>query len=259
MGLLDDITKATRTVNKVTRTINSVNRAGKTVSNTVKKASDMVNGDEPKKRTAKKTTSKSSPSKEAPQTTKKDVPAEEPEKAPEVKAVAKPGVRLSEKSSEIVIRDLPMDIGEFKALPQASLASPFDTAALTLLALTFYQGRTELSVSMLEHLSGPAELDAAENASIASCIKACPYSPRSYFDGATPSNDYTPSVPYTVRIYEGSDSYEEEGYAVMYVRSSGSRDPRAIRLRQAKSGEWYLWEQDVLLPVEEPDKSDVWA
>ena len=39
---------------------------------------------------------------------------------------------------DIVFSKLPENFEEFKALPQASLLSPFDTAALTVLAFCFY-------------------------------------------------------------------------------------------------------------------------
>jgi hypothetical protein len=89
-------------------------------------------------------------------------------------------------------------------------------------------------------------------------IERCSYAPRSYFAGAVPSNDYTPSSPYTVELFEGNDSYLEEGYANLYVRSSGADDPRRIVLRQTKNGAWYLWDQDVLDDVKAPE-GDVWV
>ncbi len=271
MGFLDDITKAAKAVNKASRTINSVTRAGKTVTKTVKKAGDILDGDNSsktkttrKKSTSSKTSSgKTSSNKTTTkETTEKTPPAEEKKKVPKErvkKVVAKKDVRLSDKSTKIVIDSLPMSFDEFKALQQASLSTPFDTAALSLLAFTFYQGRSELSTSMLEYLKGPAGFDEETVSYIASSIEICAYAPRSYFVGATRENDYTPSMPYTVEIFEGSDSYEEEGYAVLYVKSSGTADPRALKMRQTKSGEWYLWDQDVLEPIDPPEKNDVWV
>ena len=267
MGFLDDVTKAVKTVNKVTRTINSVERAGKQVSNTVKKASKVVNGTT-KSSTSKKTTSKSSSttskstSKTSKSAAKKELPVEEASTA-EVQIPArdtdyKKKVRLTEKSTCVVIESLPIDLIEFKSLPEAALSSPFDTAALTLLAFTSYQGRRELSLSMLEYLKGPSGLDEKARSIVEAEMERCSYAPRSYFVGAVPSNDYTPAAPYTVELFEGNDSYLEEGYASLYVKSSGADDPRKIVLRQSKSGEWYLWDQDVLDIVKAPE-GDVWV
>ncbi len=278
MGILDDISKTVKTVNKVSRTINSVSRAGKTVTNTVKKASKVVNDttkttskskSTSRSTSAKKTstrTTKSSSSKTSDENTsnvEKKNPFEEIGKdtvQTKPKDVAyKTQIRLTEKSTGVTIESLPLDMNEFKSLPEAALSSPFDTAALTLLAFVSYQGRSEMALSMLQFLRGPAGLSDEMVSTIASEIEACAYAPRSYFVGALPTNDYTPSAPYTVEIYEGNDSYLEEGYANLYVKSSGAQDPRRIILRQAKSGEWYLWDQDVLDPVSEPDGGDVWV
>jgi len=178
---------------------------------------------------------------------------------PEKDTAYKTQIRLTAKSTAVAIENLPLDIEEFKGLPEAALASPFDTAALTLLALITYQGRSELSISMLEYLRGPAGLDQERISAIQSEIEKCSYAPRSYYVGATPENDYTPASPYTVEIYEGTDSYLEEGYANLYVLSTGAEDPRRIILRQVKTGEWYLWDQDVLDTVKAPESSDVWV
>ena len=265
MGFLDDVTKAVKTVNKVTRTINSVERAGKQVSNTVKKASKAVNGTtkaSTSNKTASKSASKTSSKPSSRSSAKTEAPVEQPEKT-EVQLPArdteyKTKVRLTKKSTGVVIESLPIDINEFKRLPEAALSSPFDTAALTLLAFASFQGRRELSISMLEHLRGPAGLDQEAMAIIEAEIERCSYAPRSYFAGAVPSNDYTPSSPYTVELFEGNDSYLEEGYANLYVRSSGADDPRRIVLRQTKNGAWYLWDQDVLDDVKAPE-GDVWV
>ena len=45
------------------------------------------------------------------------------------------------KTENIVFSKLPDTLEEFKALPQAAMATPFDTAAMTVLALCFYQGQ----------------------------------------------------------------------------------------------------------------------
>ncbi|MBR4662027.1 MAG: hypothetical protein IKO92_04775, partial [Clostridia bacterium] len=45
---------------------------------------------------------------------------------------------VGNKSADVVFATLPEDLAGFKALPQAALSSPFDTAALTVLAFCFY-------------------------------------------------------------------------------------------------------------------------
>ena len=85
------------------------------------------------------------------------------------------------------------------------------------------------------------------------------YVPRSYFTVATPGNDYLPAEPYTVRVSENPYSYQEQGYAKLYLRSGGADNPRAVVSRLAKDGKWYLWEQYLLAGIRAPESSDPWA
>ena len=55
---------------------------------------------------------------------------------------------------EVVFPRLPETLGEFSTLPQAAMKTPFDTAALAVLAFCFYPENRELALSMLDLLSG---------------------------------------------------------------------------------------------------------
>ena len=85
------------------------------------------------------------------------------------------------------------------------------------------------------------------------------YVPRSYFNGAVPQNDYTPSQPWTLRITAGPYAYQNEGYAKLSIRSGGADNPREVVLRKAKDGKWYLWEQYLLVDVRPPESTNPWA
>jgi hypothetical protein len=85
------------------------------------------------------------------------------------------------------------------------------------------------------------------------------YVPRSYFKGATPANDYKPDEPYTITVSENPYSYDDQGYAKLYLQSGGADSPRPIQLRQAKDGKWYLWEQFILADIRKPESADPWA
>ena len=61
----------------------------------------------------------------------------------------------SNKTENIVFSKLPDTLEEFKALPQAAMATPFDTAAMTVLALCFYPKDKDLSLAMLDFLQRP--------------------------------------------------------------------------------------------------------
>ena len=144
-------------------------------------------------------------------------------------------------------------------MPQAALGTPFDTAAMTILALCFYPGDKELALRMLDFLRGPRPLSGYDKSFIADRFRDSDYVPRSYFEGATPQNDYLPAEPYRVTVSENPYSYQNQGYATLYIRSGGADNPRSVQLRLAKDGRWYLWEQFVLVGIRQPESSNPWA
>ncbi len=163
------------------------------------------------------------------------------------------------RKERIVFGAIPQTLEEFKALPQAQMATPFDTAAMTVLALSIYPRDKNLSLEMMDFLSGPRPLSGMDKQFIADRFRDKDYVPRSYFEGAVPDNDYTPTMPYTVPVSEEPYSYVEQGYAKLMIPSGGADNPRPIKLRCAKDGKWYLWEQFLLAGIREPESSNPWA
>ena len=176
-----------------------------------------------------------------------------------VNAVKQTAGKIGNKTEKIVFSALPENLEEFKSLPQAALSSPFDTAAMTVLALCFYPENKELSIDMLNYLRGPRPLNGMEKQFIADRFRDKDYVPRSYFEGAKPENDYLPNEPYTVSVSEDANSYAEEGYANLFIHSGGADSPRPIKLRLAKDGKWYLWEQYLLTGIRQPESRNPWA
>ena len=163
-------------------------------------------------------------------------------------------------SEEICFSSLPESLEAFKALPQAAMASPFDTAALTVLAFCLYPTRREIALAALDYLRGPRPLSNLDKQFIADrFMDGKDYVPRSYFTGATPQNDYTPTQPLTLRITAGPYAYQQEGYARLDLRSGGADSPRQVLLRAAKDGKWYLWEQYLLPDIRPPESRNFWA
>ncbi len=163
------------------------------------------------------------------------------------------------KSESIVFDRIPTNLEEFKALPQAALSTPFDTAALTVVALSFYPKDREMCFAMLQEISGPRQISPAEKQFINDRFMDKDYVPRSFFNGATPQNDYTPSTPYTIVVSENPYSYADEGYAKLFLKSGGADSERAVQLRKAKDGKWYLWEQFLLSDIRKPESTNPWA
>lgn len=163
------------------------------------------------------------------------------------------------RSVDVVFSSLPESLEQFKALPQAAMSTPFDTAALTVLAFCFYPQNKETSLAMVDFLKGPKPLTPYEKQFIQDRFRGADYIPRSYFKGATPQNDYMPSQPYTVTVSENPYSYQNENYAKLFIRSGGADSPREVLMRKAKDGKWYLWEQFILVGIRQPESSNPWA
>ena len=163
------------------------------------------------------------------------------------------------RTEEIVFDRLPETLEEFKAMPQAALSTPFQTAAMTVLAFCFYPQNPQLSLDMVNYLRGPRPLSGYEQNFIKDRFRDSDYVPRSYFEGATPQNDYLPQEPYRIRVSENPYSYQNQGYATLYIRSGGADSPRSVQLRLAKDGKWYLWEQFILVGIRQPESQNPWA
>ena len=163
------------------------------------------------------------------------------------------------KSESIVFAEIPATYEDFINLPQAEMKTPFDTAAMTVAAFCVYPYNKDLSIRMLNYLRGPRPMSGVEISFIADRFRDKDYVPRSYFKGATPANDYEPQAPYTIIVSENPYSYENEGYAKLFLTSGGADSPRAVQLRQAKDGKWYLWEQFILADIRQPESANPWA
>ena len=173
--------------------------------------------------------------------------------------VSQPSSQGGNKSQKIVFSALPDTFEQFCSMPQASLATPFDTAAMTVLAFCFYPENKELSLKMLDFLRGPRPMSVMDKQFIQDRFMDKDYVPRSYFEGATPVNNYLPAEPYSIVVSENPYSYQNDGYATLYITSGGADSPRSVQLRKAKDGKWYLWEQFILADIRKPESENPWA
>ena len=161
------------------------------------------------------------------------------------------------KSETFTFQSLPESLEELKELPEATLDTPFKTAALTLCALCAYSKDEEVGKEMLNWLKGPQPLSNAELQFLKERITGRTHVPFSYFAGAKPDNDYTPDEPFTLTISDNPYSYQNQNYAVMHLKSGGADSPRQIKLRK-KGNQWFLWEQFVLVDIRAPKSADPW-
>lgn len=168
-------------------------------------------------------------------------------------------VRSSQESKTFTFNALPQSVEEMRTLPESQLDNPFKTAALTVCALCAFPDNREASKAMLNFLKGPQPLTPFEEQFLADrFMDGKRYVPFSYFEGTSPDNDYTPSVPYTITVSSNPYSFQEENYAVLYIKSSGADSERNVKLRR-KGEQWFLWEQFLLPDIRKPKSADPWA
>lgn len=165
------------------------------------------------------------------------------------------------KKSTFTFEKLPMSLEEMKSLPEISMDDAFKTAALSLLALCAYSVDREAGREMLDFLRGPRPMSPAELQFLNDrLMDGKDYVARSYFVGATPENEYTPTAPYTVKVISNQYSKLEGGnYMQLWIHSGGADSPRSITLRKTGGGTWYLWEQNLLSDIRIPKSQDAWA
>lgn len=158
-------------------------------------------------------------------------------------------------------RALPESLAELQALNEASLDTPFKTAALTVLALCCYAADKEIGKEMLNWLRGPRPLSGQDISFLNDRFRdGKTYLPFTYFVGSTPENNYTPKEPYTIIVESMEVSDDEDGYMKLFIPCGGADSPRPIKLRKRGSdGKWFLWEQYLLVGVKLPASSDSWA
>lgn len=154
---------------------------------------------------------------------------------------------------------LPENLAQLQALPEATLTTPFQAAALTVCALCVYGADREKGKEMLNFLKGPKPLSNYEISFLNDRFRDGTYVPFSYFQGAVPENDYTPSLPFAITVTAGPYADANPGYKKLHIASGGADNPREIVLRQKGDGQWLLWEQFLMVGIRQPKSADPWA
>lgn len=164
------------------------------------------------------------------------------------------------KRETFVFTALPESLAQMQALPEASLSTPFQTAALTVCALCAYAADKQIGTEMLNWLRGPRPLNGQDISFLNDRFRGGKtYLPFSYFAGATPENNYTPNEPFTITIESSHISAAEPGYMKLFIPCGGADGPRPIKLRMKGDGRWFLWEQYLLTDIRQPKAADPWA
>ena len=171
------------------------------------------------------------------------------------------GASLGNRTETFTFQSLPESVSQLMALPEASLDTPFKTAALTVCALCAWAASPEIGQEMLNLLKGPASLTPYEISFINERFRDnSPLLPFSYFEGARPENDYTPNKPFTVKITSNPHSKRDDTHTTLWIKSGGADNPREVALRLKPSeGKWYLNEQHLLVGIRVAKSADPWA
>ncbi|MBO7071439.1 MAG: hypothetical protein J6W09_09135 [Bacteroidales bacterium] len=166
----------------------------------------------------------------------------------------------SNTDKQYTFKSLPNNVEELKAMKEADMKDPYAVAALTVAALMRYETSIDDCYEMLNYLKGPEELSPYEKGFLRDRFEGQKYyKVRSFFAGATPQNDYTPKTPYMIKVRSNRDSFASDGWATLWLFSSGADNPRTIKLRQKKStGEWFLNEIMFLSDIRLPASADPW-
>ena len=95
---------------------------------------------------------------------------------------------------QVIWNELPNDLTAFTAAC-ADLSCPETTCALFLAALQLYLHDTNAGISAMNILRGPRPMTGYDIQFLRDRLRGKTYLPLSYFDGASPQNNYTPSRP----------------------------------------------------------------
>lgn len=155
---------------------------------------------------------------------------------------------------------IPANVGELKGFAEASLDTPYKTAALALIALCNFESNKDATFEMLDFLNGPEDVSVYTKQFITDRLRDKYYKTFSFFAGATPDNNYKADSPYSITVSSNPYSFTEENRATLYVKSSGADSERPISLRKKTStGEWFVTAIDCLADIRVPVSADPWA
>lgn len=165
------------------------------------------------------------------------------------------------RSETFTFTALPENVQQMMAMPEATLDTPFKTAALTVCALCAYAASPEIGIEMLNFLKGPAPLSPMDLSFLKDRFRDNPaVLPFSYFEGARPENDYTPDRPFKVTVTSNPHSKRDDTHTTLWIKSGGADNPREVALRLKPSvNKWYLDQQYLLVGIRTPQSADPWA
>lgn len=161
---------------------------------------------------------------------------------------------------DIVFDKLPQSLEEMKNCEYGSLEKPEYTAALFIVAMTHYTNNPDMALEMVDFLNGPANVSPYDRQFLNDRMRDKEYLPWSFFKGATPDNDYEPSIPYTIKVEKNPHSEIKPDYVKLFIASGGADSPRPIELKlKPSTNQWFMVNQLLLSGIRIPKSKDEWA
>ena len=155
---------------------------------------------------------------------------------------------------------IPRSVEDLKALPESDLSTPFKTCALTMLVLLNYADDVNATIEMLNFLKGPEPMNPYQIQFLKDRLVGKEYVVRSFFEGSSPQNNYIPTEPLKITVYDNPYSYPEAGWATLHMNSTGADSPRQIKCRlKPSTNQWFLVENLALSDIRTPVAADPWA
>jgi hypothetical protein len=141
------------------------------------------------------------------------------------------------------------------------LKEPSFAPAFLALTMCGYKTNKEFCFKVLDILNGPKDINGFDRSYYEDrFMDGKYYKPYSYFDGATPENNYTPDEPYVVHVYEDPNGIKDEGYKSFLMKSSGSDSKRKVTVRLKPSiSSWFIVDEMLFADIRIPKKDDDWA
>ncbi len=155
-------------------------------------------------------------------------------------------------------------VEDIKAIDRTN---PFNVAACAVNVMNSYKPNdTENFYNMMQYLMGDVQpmspLMKQQLRDRMTSENKYEYIGKSYFVGATPSNNYEPSMPLQVEVKENPYSYQEEGFARLLLKTSGADSERILTMRKLKDGTYLIWSDTVMglmAGIRQPESSNPWA
>jgi len=168
-------------------------------------------------------------------------------------------ISTSDKGETITFSRLPVSVDDLKNMDESYFKDYYTAAAIYVATCCLYEDNTDECLDMIDYLNGPDDVSKYDIEYIRDRLSGKQYKTYSYFEGASPDNDYTASQPYTITVNNNPYSFDEDNIAKLYMQSSGSDSERFITLRlKPSTGIWYFVESGLFADIKIPVSEDPW-